>query len=71
VHIHPFREGNGRTQRILFNQLAADAGFAIEWAAISGESMANACRKARVDFPDYQDLIKLFKLYTIAPARQS
>lgn len=29
--IHPFREGNGRTQRVFFEQLAKDAGFRIEW----------------------------------------
>jgi len=31
---HPFREGNGRTQRQLFNDLAKGAGFKIEWASI-------------------------------------
>lgn len=29
--IHPFREGNGRTQRVFFEQLARDAGFALNW----------------------------------------
>lgn len=29
--IHPFREGNGRTQRVFFEQLAHDAGYRIEW----------------------------------------
>jgi cell filamentation protein len=29
--IHPFREGNGRTQRVFFEQLAGDAGFGIKW----------------------------------------
>jgi cell filamentation protein len=29
--IHPFREGNGRTQRALFEQLADDAGFTLAW----------------------------------------
>jgi fido (protein-threonine AMPylation protein) len=29
--IHPFREGNGRTQRVFFDQLAGDAGFSIKW----------------------------------------
>lgn len=65
--IHPFREGNGRVQRILFNQLATDAGFAIQWSAISSEAMANACRKGRTTTPDYRDLIKLFRLNTIEP----
>lgn len=29
--LHPFREGNGRTQRAFFGQLARDAGFALGW----------------------------------------
>jgi cell filamentation protein, protein adenylyltransferase len=29
--IHPFREGNGRTQRAIFNQLAKEAGWTIRW----------------------------------------
>jgi len=28
---HPFREGNGRTNRIFFNQLAEQAGFTLAW----------------------------------------
>jgi cell filamentation protein len=33
--IHPFREGNGRTQREFLRQLAQQAGHAISWAGIS------------------------------------
>lgn len=29
--VHPFREGNGRTQRAFIRQLAADAGYRIAW----------------------------------------
>ena len=29
--IHPFREGNGRSQRILFEHLIMNAGFEISW----------------------------------------
>jgi cell filamentation protein len=29
--VHPFREGNGRTQRAFFEQLAHDAGFTLTW----------------------------------------
>ena len=29
--LHPFREGNGRTQRILFEFIADDIGYAIRW----------------------------------------
>ena len=29
--VHPFRDGNGRTQRVFFEQLARDAGFPLAW----------------------------------------
>jgi cell filamentation protein len=29
--VHPFREGNGRTQRAFFEQLSRDAGFNLDW----------------------------------------
>ena len=29
--VHPFREGNGRTQRAFFEQLADDAGYTLSW----------------------------------------
>jgi cell filamentation protein len=44
--IHPFREGNGRTQRAFFEQLARDAGFTLAWqhldAARNIEASASA-----------------------------
>lgn len=45
-HLHPFREGNGRTQRIFFSQLAQHAGYRIDWARISGPANDDACRTA-------------------------
>jgi cell filamentation protein, protein adenylyltransferase len=30
--VHPFREGNGRTQRAFFLQLAMEAGWYLPWA---------------------------------------
>jgi cell filamentation protein len=32
--IHPFREGNGRTQRAFFGQLARAAGWPIDWTGL-------------------------------------
>lgn len=29
--LHPFRDGNGRTQRAFFAQLASDAGYRLDW----------------------------------------
>ena len=33
--VHPFREGNGRTQREFIRLLAANAGYTLSWAGIS------------------------------------
>lgn len=38
-YAHPFREGNGRTQREFMSQLAAQAGHRLEWGAITQERM--------------------------------
>jgi cell filamentation protein len=35
--LHPFREGNGRTQRAFVSQLAHDAGHHIEWVRMDPE----------------------------------
>jgi len=32
--LHPFREGNTRTQRVFFEQLAFVAGWSVDWTAI-------------------------------------
>jgi cell filamentation protein len=32
--LHPFREGNGRTERVFFGQLAAVAGHRLAWERI-------------------------------------
>jgi cell filamentation protein len=42
--IHPFREGNGRTQREFILELAVQAGFRIDWRCISREQMIEASR---------------------------
>ena len=42
-HIHPFREGNGRSQRLLISRLAQHAGIQMDWSAVSNESMKRAC----------------------------
>jgi len=35
--LHPFREGNGRTQRAFLSQLAASAGYSISWSRMDPE----------------------------------
>jgi cell filamentation protein len=41
-HVHPFREGNGRTQRLFFEQLARAAGYELNFDVISRERMIRA-----------------------------
>ena len=39
--IHPFRDGNGRAQRELVRELAAERGFSIDWRRVTrGEMIA-------------------------------
>lgn len=40
--LHPFREGNGRTQRAFFRQMAATAGWVLDWSAIDKEANDSA-----------------------------
>jgi len=40
--LHPFREGNGRTQRIFIEQLASNAGFALDLSKVSKDIMIQA-----------------------------
>lgn len=40
--IHPFREGNGRTQRAFFGQLSRDADWPIDWTGLDGDENIDA-----------------------------
>ena len=40
--IHPFREGNGRTQRESIRQLAVQAGYQLSWAGFTQQEMVVA-----------------------------
>jgi filamentation induced by cAMP protein fic len=45
--IHPFREGNGRTQRVFWNRVAADAGYFIDWSQVVGGELDKASVEGR------------------------
>jgi cell filamentation protein len=45
-YIHPFREGNGRTQRVFWGRVAKDAGYEIDWSLTVGEENDEASRLA-------------------------
>jgi cell filamentation protein len=40
--LHPFREGNGRTQREFIRELAVEAGFNLDWSRITQKQMYDA-----------------------------
>lgn len=44
--LHPFREGNGRTQRAFFRQLGLQAGWRVDFALVDREEYLDACRES-------------------------
>ena len=40
--IHPFREGNGRTVRLYFQQLAKKAGYKLKFSNVTKDELLNA-----------------------------
>lgn len=45
-YLHPFREGNGRTQRAFLTQLVRNAGYDINWADMDGDLLMIATIQA-------------------------
>ena len=45
---HPFREGNGRTQRAFLRQLSAAAGWRLDWSALQKEGNIEASQRTLV-----------------------
>ena len=45
---HPFREGNGRTQREFIRELGLKAGHYIDWRATTAEEMTEASRMSHL-----------------------
>lgn len=44
--LHPFREGNGRTQRAFLGQLALDAGHALSWEHLDAKALVHASQRS-------------------------
>jgi cell filamentation protein len=40
--LHPFREGNGRTQREFIRELAVEAGYRLDWSQVTQKQMYDA-----------------------------
>lgn len=57
--IHPFREGNGRAQRILFEHIIVNAGYEISWWAVQ----ENEWIQANIDTVvcDYRAMTAIFE----------
>lgn len=70
-YIHPFREGNGRTQRVFWNRITRDAGWQLDWRPVQGPANDRACRAAS-DQQDFAPLREMFsQIVTKAtPARR-
>jgi cell filamentation protein len=58
-YIHPFREGNGRVQRVFWNRIAGDAGWQLDWQAVRGNVNDHACRVAAEE-RDFGPLHQMF-----------
>lgn len=56
---HPFREGNGRTQREFFSQLLSVADYALDWQLIEMSQLHDACHIARNE----GDLVPLIQVF--------
>ncbi|MFC0456219.1 Fic/DOC family protein [Arthrobacter liuii] len=59
-YVHPFREGNGRTQRVFWNRVARDAGWQLDWRSVQGATNDEACRAAseRRDFGPLREMFE-------------
>ncbi len=58
-YIHPFREGNGRAQRVFWARVAKDAGYEIDWTKVVGNENDEASRRAAEEM-DVSWLEKMF-----------
>ena len=56
--IHPFREGNGRTQRLFFEAIAINAGYEVDWSQVNRDEWLDA--NIRGYFADLAPLQAIF-----------
>lgn len=69
-YIHPFREGNGRTQRIFWNRIAFEAGWQLDWRPVHGEEN-HAAARAGSDDGNLEPLIAMFEKVVTPPEHLS
>lgn len=58
-YIHPFREGNGRAQRVFWNRVAKDGGYELDWTQVVGSENDEASRLA-AESMDLSGLVTMF-----------
>ena len=57
--VHPFREGNGRTQREFLRELGVKNGLTLDWSEVSREEMIEASRRSlRVDNAGLEQVLR-------------
>ena len=61
--LHPFREGNGRTQRVFLAQLAQNAGYRLDFSCVDADELMIATIYAAqgIDLPLKDVLDKIIK----------
>lgn len=60
--VHPFREGNGRTQRVYMESLALISGYHIDFSNVTGHQMIEA--SAEAFNCNYSKMISIFEKIT-------
>ncbi|MEG0681910.1 MAG: Fic family protein [Raoultibacter sp.] len=56
--LHPFREGNGRTQRVFVNHLSRQAGWNLNFASTKPDTLCEACITSMKDCSALTKLLK-------------
>lgn len=64
--VHPFREGNGRAQRLLFEELIVNAGFDIDWGLTDTDEWVRANQAGFLG--DLGPLLEIFTRALYAPS---
>jgi cell filamentation protein len=65
--LHPFREGNGRTQRVFLQLLANQAGWQLAWARINPDENNTASAQAMSDRNAFRRLLAQITLASTDP----
>ena len=56
--LHPFREGNGRTQREFIRTLAIRNGFELDWSRENKDEVLHASIRSKDDYTDLAKVIE-------------